>query len=85
MSEFKLSIEQLREEKVKIVVELGEQVDATDLCEVLFTACHTLSQTHSNLLKTLFYCCLQVLKEDQQIMNQVKEILKTGNSSLVSN
>ena len=78
MRVFKLSIEELAGEKVKIEVCIDECVDKKQLCEVLFTASNTLKKTHLSLLQTLFFCCLQVLKEDKYTMDQVRKILRHG-------
>lgn len=78
MSDFKLLIEDHKDDKIKIEVNMGEDLGTEHLCEILFTAGITLKNTHLPVLQALFFCCLQVLKEDEKIMDQVRAILNSG-------
>ena len=75
MNDFKLLIEDHKEDKIKIEVNTSSELGTEYLCEILFTAGNTLKKTHLPVLQALFFCCLQVLKEDEKIMDQVKMIL----------
>ena len=78
MSGFKLLIEDHKDDKIKIEVGISEGLGTEHLCEILFTAGNTLKQNHLPVLRTLFFCCLQVLKEDAHTMDQVRKILRNG-------
>jgi len=78
---FSFSIESLPDDQVKITIDQPESIYPTELCEVLLTAANTLKETHPHILKSFFFCSLEVIMEDQEMIKQLREILTMSNNN----